>query len=155
MKEQMKKDIKSFQIIYSALIAGVAVFMLITVYLNELGPGFATEDDEGFTNLLLIVGFVFSIPSVYAGIFIFNKRTENIESKEIGEKIAIFRSAMIVRAATVEGAAFFFTVVYLITGSLYGLVGGLAGLIILLWFFPSLGRLSNELKHNFDDLKYD
>jgi len=154
MNEQIKKDIKSMQIIYTALILSVIFFIVVTVYLNIFQGGMGGEDDKSLTNILLIAGSLMGVSSISAGIYIFNKRTQNITDNDIGDKIMIYRSAMIVRAATIGGVSFFFTVIYLLTASILGLVGAITGLLILGFFFPSLDRLSKEMKHNFKDLKY-
>lgn len=155
MNEQIKKNIKSFQTIYIALISGLIGFIAVTFYLNYFDGGLHENNDIDFTNILLLVAVIGGVSSILGGIYIFNKRTDNIEKKDIGDKLNIYRSAMIVRAATIEGATFFFIVIYLLTASIYGLFGAITGLMILIWFFPTTGRLSNELKHNFKDLKYE
>ena len=155
MNEQLKKEVKMFQIIYAALIAFVFMFIFISLFLNISEAESVTENDAGFADILLIAALVFSIPSIIGGIYIFRKKTEQIELKDIGEKISIYRTAMIIRAATIEGPCFFFAVVYFTTASVLGLLGAVIGLMILIWFFPTLGRLSNELKHNFKELKYE
>lgn len=138
-------DIKSIRTIYIALILGVAFFLTITISLIYIsGP--LEEYDAFFQQILLIVSTIMAIISVTSGIIIFKKRTENIQDMSFQEKLNTFRSAMILRAATMEGSGFFFVVCVVLTGSMISMIEALVVLTIMLLYFPTNMRISEEMK---------
>lgn len=138
-------DIKSIRTIYIALILGVAFFLTITISLIYIsGP--LEEYDTFFQQILLIVSTIMAIISVTSGIIIFKKRTENIQDMSFQEKLNTFRSAMILRAATMEGSGFFFVVCVVLTGSMISMIEALVVLTIMLLYFPTNMRISEEMK---------
>ena len=153
MDQDITQDLKSFKIVYTALIIGVVFFLLVTIYLNEFEGGIVEGNIEGM-NLFLIIGNILSIASITAGLTIFKKRLKNIESFEIIKKLETYRSAMIIRAATIEGSVFFFIIGYLLFGSNIFLYEAIALIFILSYFFPNNTRIEREMKHNLRDLKY-
>lgn len=154
-KLDLKQDVKSIKIVYTALIIGIVTFIAVTVYINMIeGTGLLGEiTDNPFSTTFLIVINILSVISIYLGIFIFNKKTKNMKSLDYSNKIIIYRSSMIIRAATIEGSAFLFIIGYLLFASIVLLAEAFVILFILIYFFPGNNRLSDEMKIELRDLK--
>ena len=146
------QDLKSIKIIYAALIAGVLFFLIIAVVLIQLSGPFG-GGDKSFEKLILSISLLVTIASILSGLYIFKKRTLQIEELGLSEKIETYRSAMIVRAATMEGSGFLFIVFFLIQGSNVFFLLSMSIICLMLYFFPTNIRLSNELKHNIRELE--
>jgi hypothetical protein len=141
----MKEVIRSIQILAFSLIAGCLFFGGITLYLiYSNGP--LGGNDAFNTQIMLIIGNAVMISSVAGGIFIFNNKLSDIESKPNEEKINIYRQAMIIRATMMEGPAFLFTVLFLLSGYRVYLGEALAMILLMVFFFPTPTRIANELK---------
>ena len=147
MDTPQSNDIKSIRTIYIALMLGVAFFLAIAISLTMM-PGQLENYDATFQQVLLIVSTLMAFVSIPAGIIIFKKRTENIQDQNFKIKIETFRSAMILRAATMEGAGFFFVVCVVLTGSTVSMIEALVVLAIMLLYFPTNTRLAEEMKHD-------
>lgn len=145
-------DIKSLKIVYMALMSGVAFFLLIAFILT-LKSGPLGGNDPDLEQIVLIVSTLMAIISIPSGIIIFKKRTENIQSMNFEKKLSTFRSAMIVRAATMEGAGFFFVVCVVLTGSKISMIEALIVLGIMFLYFPTKTRLAEEMKHDLREIE--
>jgi len=145
-------DIKAIRIVYSALMLGIA-FFLGTAFLLTLKTGSLGINDPNFEQVLLIVSTMMAIVSILSGILIFKKRTENIQDLELAEKIITFRTAMILRAATMEGSGFFFVICIILTGSKISMIEALVVLAIMFLYFPTNTRLANEMKHDLEKIE--
>ena len=132
------------KIIHIGLTLGVLFFIIVTIYLNLTAGAFATEDPD-FTMYLLIAANIFGLVAIPAGQLIFRKRIRSISSPDLSSKLADYRSAMIVRSATIEGPCFFFIVGFMLTGSWVFLAEAIAGLLLMALFFPTNTRIANEL----------
>jgi hypothetical protein len=64
----------------------------------------------------LIIFNVIFIGTVSGGWIVFSKKIRDIEKLKLSEKLKKYREASLVRAATIEGAAFLFIVGFMITG---------------------------------------
>jgi len=145
-------DIKAIRIVYIALMLGVAFFLLIAFVLT-LKTGSLGINDPFFEQVLLIVSTLMAFVSIPAGMIIFKKRTEDIQNQNLKSKIETFRSAMILRAATMEGAGFFFVVCVVLTGSIISMIEAFAVLAVMLLYFPTDTRLANEMKHDLEEIE--
>ena len=152
MSNPQTSDVKALKIVYIALMLGVATFLLIAFILT-LKIGSLGINDPIFDQVLLIVSTIMAFVSIPSGIIIFKKRTENIQEMNFAEKISTFRSAMIVRASTMEGAGFFFVVCVVITGSKISMIEALIVLAIMVLYFPTNTRLANEMKHDLQEIE--
>lgn len=152
MSNPNSSDIKAIRIVYIALMLGIAFFLLIAFALT-LKIGSIGINDPNFEQVLLIVSTIMALVSIPSGIIIFNKRTENIQNINLAEKLDIFRSAMILRAATMEGAGFFFIVCVINTGSKISMIETLVVLAIMALYFPTNIRLANEMKHDLEEIE--
>ena len=152
MNNPHSSDIKSLRIVYVALMLGVAFFLLIAFILT-LKTGTLSETDPFFEQILLIVSTLMAIASITSGIIIFKKKTENIQYMNFEKKLFAFRSAMIIRVATMEGSGFFFVVCVILTGSKISMIEALVVLAVMFLYFPTNTRLANEMKHDLREIE--
>lgn len=152
MTNPSSADIKAIRIVYIGLMLGVAFFLLIAIALT-LKTGSIGINDPVFEQVLLIVSTLMACVSTPAGIIIFKNRTENIQDQNLNSKIVTFRSAMILRAATMEGAGFFFVVCVVLTGSKISMIEAVVVLAVMLLYFPTNTRLAREMKHDLEEIE--
>lgn len=152
MTNDSSTDIKAIRIVYITLMLGVTVFLLIA-FAVTLKIGSLGINDPFFEQVLLVVSTIMALVSIPSGIIIFKKRTENIQNLILAEKLNIFRSAMIVRAATMEGAGFFFIICIINTGSKISMIEAFVVLVIMFLYFPTNTRLANEMKHDLEEIE--
>lgn len=152
MNNPRPSDIKSLRIVYMALMIGVAFFLLIAFILTPKTDSLG-ETDPFFEQVLLIVSTLMAVVSITSGIFILKKRTENIQNMNFEEKLFTFRSAMILRAATMEGSGFFFVVCVMLTGSKISMIEALVVLAVMFLYFPTNSRLADEMKHDIREIE--
>jgi len=151
MNPNQAQDLRSLKIIYAAMMLGVTFFLVIVIFLNQQAGPFA-EKDPFFEQMLLGVSNLMAFTSIPLGLFLFKKRTEGIAKLALPQKLETYRSAMIVRAAVIEGSAFFFVIGYALTGLSVFLFEILALLALMVYFFPGSNRLAEELKHDMREL---
>jgi ascorbate-specific PTS system EIIC-type component UlaA len=152
MTNPNSSDIKALRIVYIALMLGVVVFLLIA-FAFTLRIGSLGINDPVFEQVLLVVSTIMALVSIPSGIIIFKKRTENIQNLNLPEKLSIFRSAMVLRAATMEGAGFFFIICVINTGSKVSMIEAIVVLAIMLLYFPTNTRLASEMKHDLEEIE--
>jgi hypothetical protein len=152
MTNPQSSDIKALKIVYIVLMLGVTTFLLIAFILT-LKIGSLGINDPIFELVLLIVSTLMALVSIPSGIIIFKKRTETIQEMNFAEKISTFRSAMIVRASTMEGAGFFFVICVVTTGSKISMIEALIVLATMFLYFPTNARLADEMKHDLREIE--
>ncbi len=152
MTSPKSSDIKSLRIVYIALMLALAFFLLIAFVLT-LNTGPLGGPDPNFDQVLLIVSTLMGIISIPSGIIVFKKRTATIQNMNFEEKLIAFRSAMIVRAATMEGAGYFFVVCVVLTGSKISMIEALVVLAVMFLYFPTNTRLADETKHDLREIE--
>jgi len=76
---------------------------------------------------------------------LFRKKVTVDEQKSVSEKLMTFRNAMILSSALMEAPAFLCIISYILAGNNYLLI--FAGIIvaIMLYFFPTRGKIANDL----------
>jgi hypothetical protein len=141
----IQQDLKSIRIIYTALIIGTASFLAVTIVLKYMGHQGSIEGDLMTYQVFQLLSFIVGISSIGGGIFIFNKKIKAIQSTDISEKLAQYRTAMIIRAAAIESASFFFIVGFFLFHVDFFIIATLIGLGILAFFFPTNSRIAKEL----------
>jgi hypothetical protein len=152
MTNPQSSDLRAIRIVYIALMLGVAFFLLIAFILTlKIGP--LGGNDPFFEQILLIVSSLMAVVSIPSGIIIFKNQTANIHDMNLADKIPVFRSAMIVRASTMEGAGFFFVICAILTGSKISMIEALVVLAIMFLYFPTNTRLAEEMKHDLQEIE--
>ncbi|TDO05029.1 hypothetical protein [Sunxiuqinia elliptica] len=146
----IRQELKSLRTIYGALIVGVVLFALIAIALTLKGG--VKQEDPGFAQILLIVATLTALVNIPMGLSLFKRRTATISDEPLKNKIEIYRSAMIIRTAILEGNGFFFIVCYILTGATVFLIELLAIIVLMIYFFPTSSRLSKEMQHDLREL---
>lgn len=147
----LNEAIKINLIIWAALIMGMLFFAAISIFIVTSGV-MNVNQIEQFATLIYIVPSL-AIICVYAGFFVFKQKLTAIREKtDMITKIAEYRTALIIRWALLEGAAFFSIVVsYLLTGN-YILLGiAVVIIIIFILIIPSRVRLETDLELRWQD----
>jgi hypothetical protein len=141
---QIKQTIRGIQFLYSAVLGGSSFFLLLCIFLSEsLGP--LAPLDKQSVMILLAVASIAGISGIYAGLVVFRARVKDILRLSLPEKLEVYKSAMILRVAMLEGATFFFVVIYLISGSFIALVEGAVFIALMGIYFPTVMRISQEI----------
>ena len=147
MDQILTQQLKSLKIVHIALMIGVLLFLFIAIYLNQTEGGFV--QDVTLMNILLIASNAMSIISITGGLFVFNKRIEDVKLGEtLFVKLTKYREVMIIRSATLEGSSFFFVVCFFLFGSTVFLIEAFVGLAVLSFFFPTNYRIAKEINHD-------
>ena len=149
MEQSVKDIIKTIKLIYTGVIIGPVVLLVIAVYFIQTFGSFL--NDSSLNQVLIIFSFVITSGAIFWGFYRFKKQMINIENKNINGKIETYRSAMIIRAASLEGSCFLFIVFYFLSGQVIILTAAVIILSVLLAYFPANYRLSKELKIDLRD----
>ena len=94
-----KQYFSSIAIIHGALIAGQLIFLAVTLKLISDGDPKASDD------IFKFIAPTLAAICLVSGLFIKKKMLENVEQKELKEKLGRFRNATIVQCALLEGAS--------------------------------------------------
>jgi hypothetical protein len=147
MDQNLTQQLKSLKTVHIALMSGVLLFLFIAIYINQAEGGFVR--DVSLMNIFLIASNAMSIISITGGLFVFNKRIKDVKLGEtLFVKLTKYRDVMIIRSATLEASSFFFVVCFFLFGSTVFLIEAIAGLALLLFFFPTNYRIAKEIDHD-------
>ncbi len=146
----MKKDktIRQIQLIYFAIILLLALFAgLAFYYIQLIGKvgGYSVEVENNLKALNIILALA-GMPASY----MFHKRkVSHIDkTQSMDKKLIQFRTAFLIKMATLEGISLISVLIYLMTGEINQLmVFGLLYLFILL-NFPSVSGIKRDLELN-------
>jgi len=146
-----KEYFKGINLIYYALISGVLIFFLITLFLNFTGniPISDIDEDVLLINVLIITGLVFLAAGIFGGQIFFNNKLKKIneQKEDLLIKTAEYRSSLIIRYALIEGPAFFSIIGYFLTASYIFIVFvGIAIAIYIIVLKPTRERLIIDLQ---------
>lgn len=130
-----KDTFKVMRIIHYALLAGLLIFSALTYYMNSTD---APIGDGEFDNIFRFLAPGMVAVSIVLGIFLSKSMFANAQEKnELGDKLEIFRSGMLVRWALVEGTSLFAIVTFFLTNNNMLLLVGLAGAAYLFTLRPT------------------
>jgi hypothetical protein len=125
-------------------------FLIVSVVLNLSGGAFI-QGEKQEEQIFLIIAGVLAVTAIFAGISIVKKKLENLQLlQSTQEKIEQYRSLLIIRAALMEGPAFFFIVGYLLFGTLAFGSGAVLCLAIMAAFYPTKSRIGHETGINLE-----
>lgn len=146
-----RPSLKSIRLIYCGLILGLVIFSTMSFSLIHSTGAIGSFDDTTIEYLLLVANFL-PLIAIPTGILIAKKRLADIKLTGIDEKLGQFQSAIIVRAATIEGSGYFFLVCFALTGVHTFLFEAMAIIALQLYFFPNNSRISRELNLDLREL---
>ncbi|MBN2814221.1 MAG: hypothetical protein JXQ80_09105 [Bacteroidales bacterium] len=141
---QFSPDIKALKIIHAAMAIGQILFAALMTFL--VMAGLLPAIDGSLANILLIVSVFLIISGTIASQLLFQSRL-NLARKEttLTGKLAVYRSALIIRYALIEAPSLFTIIAALLTGNPLFLL--LAGMIIVFFLalYPSAARMALHL----------
>jgi len=144
MEEPQKSFSPQMQIIHGALMAGVFFFLVVSEFLKYNSGPFLPQEKE-MAQIFLIAAIVLAVSAIGGGMMFSRKRLESLRELSSTEEIlGQYRSLLIIRAALMEGPAFFFIVGNLLFGSIPFLAGALVCLLVMAAFFPTRNRIERE-----------
>ncbi|PTN08753.1 hypothetical protein C8N47_107113 [Mangrovibacterium marinum] len=146
-----RPSLKSIRLIYCGLILGLVLFSTMSFSLIHSSGTIGNLPPE-ITFYLLIVANLLPAIAIPTGLFVARKRLCGIEKTASDEKLRQFQSAIIVRAATIEGSGYFMLACFALTGHHAFFLEALAMLALQIYFFPGNTRIARELKSDLCDL---
>jgi len=136
---------KQIRLIHFALIAGVSVFLAVSIYLN-MSETLHLQYDAEFSNILFLITAAMTAIMLPLGYIIFRRQIVAVEkSQDLGKLMTIYKSAYIVKMGLIEAPAFFSIVVFLLTGNLWLLIQIIAVLLVMIINRPTADKIVNEL----------
>jgi hypothetical protein len=143
---------RSLMTIYTALVAGQIVFLLVALLMQQMKqPSPFPPDFTGWFVWIVPVVIIFAV----AGSWVFFRlRLPSIRQREeLTVKMAIYRAMLIIRYAIMETASIFAIIGYFATGErVFALLAGLT-ILFFLTALPSRTRAVNDLEMNAEDQK--
>lgn len=148
MKDRSKSTagfLKQTRLIHLVMLAGVTMFLAVSIYLSYSGA-LQLQNDPEFSNLLFLLTAGLTIIMLPAGYILFRKQISAIEhTLGLEEKLMQYRSAWIVKMGLTEAPAFFSIVVLLLTANPWLLIQIIAVLLVMAINRPSAEKIVNDL----------
>lgn len=145
-----KEYFKALKIVHFALLAGMVVFALISVFLNLTGT--FSNENEFFKEFFIYIIPLFVLVGIVVSNVMFKKGLKQAKDKNnLLEKMNFYRSALITRYAPLEGSAMFAIIAYLLSGDL--IILGLAIIVIFIFLFirPTAEKAGNDLELDYTE----
>jgi len=148
MDTSTENNLKNLRIIHIALMMGVLLFLLASVFINQQTGALAFEEGRPEADIFLLVSNIIALAAITGGTFVFRSRLKGIDSLSLHDKLLKYREAHIIRAATIESPAFFFLVCFILFGTSVFIIEAICCFAILGFLFPSTSRIAKETKHD-------
>src|SRR6185295_13199176 len=135
-----KNNLKAIRILCVALIAGIFIFTILSIIVNQFTGPFI-EKTYGATNIFLWSLAIISSICIPIAVQKYPKNIavlKNIDS--LNEKLNQYRAAIVIYMALCEGPALFSVIIFLLTGNFisFGFIVIMAGM--MLTKFPTTKR---------------
>lgn len=146
-KQTTQEYFKTLLILHLALSMGPVFFGLITTFLI-LG-GVISNDATDLNTIFLYLIPIITISGLLSSIWVYKMKLRGLkEEKDFKTKMTNYRSALIIRYALLEGAAFFAILAVILTCDLLFLAfAGLMIILLILWR-PTKKLVISDLKLN-------
>lgn len=139
--------LQTMTIIYASLIMGVILFGVMTIFV--LGKPAQPQNEM---DILGYVAIIASIVVPLGGVYLYNKLIAEVKEADVKTKLTKWRSATIIRAATIEGPCLFCLVNIMLSGADIFLYLYVALLVLMIFNFPTKNRVINELQISEEEL---
>jgi hypothetical protein len=155
---------RTMQIIVAAMAAGVIIFFGIVVAIADMQPG-PPPDEPRLTYIAIVAAFAALIVAiVFPGIVQRSQRQAILAGKstplacanalkslpedvrELAPLVNGYQSALIIRSALLEGAAFFCLVAYMLEHNALSLAGAGMMLLFMLFGFPTRSKVEEAIE---------
>jgi hypothetical protein len=140
-QSNLEKSNKLNTIIFYAMFAGQALFLIVASYLVKTSGPQSPDLSSAFQIILP----VFTIGAVISAMFLPKKILGAIDELSDDQKIIKHRTTSLIKWALLEGANLFSIVVYLLTGSMLALAISVLLLILFMMNKPSVDKTKEEL----------
>lgn len=141
---QKNSTVKTLQIIVGALIAGQSAYLLISLYLGPLVP--EIQNSRNLNHIALLVVMMLTTSGIAGNRLLSRARLEQLKSIPApAEKIAAYRSLVIVRSAMLEVPAFIAITGVLLLGNPILILLALMSISVFVFTFPTMVKVAAEL----------
>ncbi len=139
-----KDYFRAIQIVHLALVAGILFFVLISVFMQA--NAFGTMDDES-NNLLMVFALAFAAIGIASSKILFKRKVRKCNANTtLAEKLDEYRSALIIKFASLEAPSFLSIVIYLLTGNTIVLIIAGVLIIVFIMYRPTKEKLIGDLE---------
>ncbi|MAY83800.1 MAG: hypothetical protein CMP59_06655 [Flavobacteriales bacterium] len=130
-KQTSKEYLRGLSIVHAALLFGQIIFLALMLFINS--TQIVDNSLEDLNEIFLILVPLVAIAGILGGKFLTQNKLESIKAKsDLNEKLDLYRGALIVKLALLEGPSFFGIICYYLTGDY--IYAGIAALIIIIFF---------------------
>ena len=130
----MDKEIQSIRFFSTAIIATEILFGGIALYLHKIGH---VPIAPGLDPVIGYAGIIIAAAFISLSFLLFKKRSDAAASAGKKEKMGLFRSAVMLQYALMNGSAVFNIIAYLLNGNNQSLIIAACCIIVMLIQFPS------------------
>lgn len=148
MTEKQKRLIKDIKVLFLSLCMGVSFFLLVSLaiaYLEIINPA---ANPESLIRTGIIANLV-AFLVISFGLSFFKRQMQSIRRADPIKKLEKYKTITLIRAASIETAAFVFMILFIYTGAWYLLIEAAAVFAYLLFLFPNEKRISGDLEEDF------
>lgn len=148
-----KQYFQSLLIIYFALLAGQLMFAVIAYFISSSNGGLG-ETDADFVQIGQIMVAVLAVTNLIISTQISKALVSKAKDKNtLKEKLAGYRSALIVKYALLEGASMFASVFLLLTGEIFFFIVAVLIIGVFLLYRPSKEKTIAELQLHYTEVE--
>ncbi|MFA5574062.1 MAG: hypothetical protein WC994_03295 [Brumimicrobium sp.] len=138
-----REYLNSVSLIYYVLMAGIIMFSGVVYFLLiDQTQGIS---DENFYNIAIYLVPIMSIGTFIAGKILAKQINQKNKNKSWGERLDGYKTASLIKVATLEGSALFSIVCALLTNQIKFLLFAVILLLIMFWERPSEGNIRKSL----------
>ena len=142
-----KTSFKTIQIIYTALMLGIFTFA-VAVYAFAENHAFATDTSDVFIIILPVI----AIGGIHLSNVLYNKLLNKNKSNDtLSSKLAQYQTAIIVKAACLEGPAFLAIAIAYVTSNMIFLAIALLLVLVMYMTFPTKEKFKNAFKLSLEE----
>ncbi len=141
---------RSLYILHIALMVGLFVFIMISVFLDAGGS--LGNNEQKLNDIFMILAPLLALIGLITAQFVYRNRLIQLKTlPDLKQKLTAYRGAFIVRTALIEAPGLFAVIAFLLTGNYIYI--GIAGLIIAIFFvwIPSKERIATSLDLNTEE----
>lgn len=140
---------KTLTTIFYGFLSAMVMFGFIFYFLVASGN---TNADSSLTSTMLLVAIILAVGGVFGGNVLYKKRVEEALTKTSAtEKLEVYKGAVILRLAMIEGPYLFALISYFFTGNVQFVYLGALLLIVYLLQKPSRDKIAVDLQLNEDE----
>ncbi len=151
MDTNIKKQFRGLHFIYMVILGSMSIATILTVYIVfKVGAIAVFEmDSVNVIKSIVIMALLVGIPVSH---IFYHKKTKHIDSTlRLSSKIAMFRTAFVVRIAMLEGIGLLTIIGYLVTADKSFLYMFVVVFVLFLIHAPTKQRICNDLELSEED----